>query len=75
MLSILYAAKKYMVQGLEKLCRTFLDKELCPANVWPVLDQVNNERHFLIRDLSFTIAAIAEEGVGLPGRNSERKSL
>ncbi len=39
-LCVLYAAKKYMLPDLENLCREFLDKELCPANVCPVLDQV-----------------------------------
>ena len=41
-LCVLYAAKKYMMQDLEKLCREFLEKELCPTNVCPVLDQVNS---------------------------------
>ncbi len=39
-LSVLYAAKKYILPDLENLCREFLDKELCLTNVCPVLDQV-----------------------------------
>ncbi len=46
-LSILYAAKKYILPDLENLCREFLDKELCPSNVCIVLEQVNDFSYFL----------------------------
>ena len=40
-LCMLYAAKKYMLPDLEDICKEFLDKELDPNNVCPVLSQVN----------------------------------
>lgn len=45
-LMILFCAKKYMVVGLEQLCRQFLAEHLNNANVCYLLDQV---MCFLIR--------------------------
>lgn len=39
-LGLLYAARKYMLPELEDKCREFLNEELDPTNVCPVLDQV-----------------------------------
>ena len=40
-LGVLYAAKKYMIPALEAVCKEFLDNELDPNNVMPVLEQVS----------------------------------
>ncbi len=39
-LGVFYAAKKYMIPALETVCKDFLDNELDPNNVMPVLEQV-----------------------------------
>ena len=39
-LGVFYAAKKYMIPTLETVCKDFLDNELDPSNVMPVLEQV-----------------------------------
>ena len=44
-LALLYAAKKYWIPALETKCRDFLNDQLCPTNVCPVLDQVSRDRH------------------------------
>ena len=40
MLCVLYTTNKYMLPDLEKLCRDFLENNLCATNVCTVLDQV-----------------------------------
>ena len=39
-LTILYCAKKYMISGLEKLCREFLEDQMDHSNVCFILEQV-----------------------------------
>ncbi len=39
-LGVFYAAKKYMIPALERECKEFIDKQLRPNNVCPVLEQV-----------------------------------
>ena len=42
-LAILYCAKKYMISGLEKICREYLEKQINYSNVCFILEQVNTE--------------------------------
>ena len=39
-LGVSYAANKYMIPALQKVCQEFLDTKLEPTNVCTVLDQV-----------------------------------
>ncbi len=39
-MQLLYSAKKYMLPTLEAECQAFLQKEMNPNNVWPILEQV-----------------------------------
>ena len=38
--SVLYSAKKYMITGLQELCKVYLKNELDESNVRMVLEQV-----------------------------------
>ena len=39
-LSVLYCAKKYMISGLEKECRKYLENQIDHTNVCFILEQV-----------------------------------
>ena len=42
-MSVLYCAKKYMIPGLQTLCRQYLDTQLDSTNVCIVLEQVQRK--------------------------------
>ena len=39
-LTVLYCAKKYMISGLEEVCREYLEKQIDHSNVCFILEQV-----------------------------------
>ena len=41
-LSVLYCAKKYMISGLEKKCREYLENQIDHTNVCFILEQVSD---------------------------------
>ena len=40
MFSVLYCAEKYMVKGLEDVCREFISAQIDRDNVFEILEQV-----------------------------------